>query len=98
MEIDKSVLLFLLLGDAKVADEVISEKTAVKLSGGTSVDIEALDEDIQILYISSNKLDEPIVWGGPVVMNTREELELAFRSLKMETFKRKCRLLIKILL
>lgn len=86
MEMDKSVLLFLLLGDAKVADEVISEKTAVKLSEGTSVDIEALDEDIQILYISSNKLDEPIVWGGPVVMNTREELELAFRELENGNF------------
>ena len=86
MEMDKSVLLFLLLGDAKVADEIISEKTAVKLSDGTSVDIEALDEDIQILFISSNKLGEPISWGGPIVMNTKEELELAFSELRDGSF------------
>lgn len=86
MEMDKSVLLFLLLGDAKVADETITEKTAVKLSDGTSVDIEALDEDIQILFISSNKLGEPISWGGPIVMNTKEELELAFSELRDGSF------------
>lgn len=86
MEMDKSVLLFLLLGDAKVADETISEKTAVKLSDGTSVDIEAFDEDIQILFISSNKLGEPISWGGPIVMNTKEELDLAFSELRDGSF------------
>lgn len=86
MEMNKSVLLFLLLGDAKVADETISEKTAVKLSDGTSVDIEALYEDIQILFISSNKLGEPISWGGPIVMNTKEELDLAFSELRDGSF------------
>lgn len=86
MEMNKSVLLFLLLGDAKVADETISEKTAVKLSDGTSVDIEAFDEDIQILFISSNKLSEPISWGGPIVMNTKEELDLAFSELRDGSF------------
>lgn len=86
MEMDKSVMLFLLIGDAKVADERISEKTAVKLSEGTSVDIEALEEDIQILFISSNKLEEPISWGGPIVMNTKEELDLAFKELRNGNF------------
>ena len=83
---DKSVLVFLLLGDAKVAGEVVKEKTAVKLTEGTSLDIESLDEDIQILFISSDRLDEPVSWGGPIVMNTREELDLAFRELRAGTF------------
>lgn len=86
MEEYKSVLVFLLLGDAKVADEIVKEKTAVKLTEGTSLDIEALDEDIQILFISSDRLDEPVSWGGPIVMNTREELELAFKELKSGDF------------
>lgn len=89
MEMNKSVLLFTLLGNAKVAEEIIDEKTAVKLSEGTSVDIEALDQDIQILYVSSDKLSEPISWGGPIVMNTREELDLAFRELRNGTFLKK---------
>lgn len=86
MEENKSVLIFLLLGDAKVADEVVKEKTAVKLTEGTSLDIEALDGDIQILFVSSDRLDEPISWGGPIVMNTREELQLAFSELRSGTF------------
>lgn len=86
MEEDKSVMVFTLLGDAKVADKVVKEKTAVKLSQGTSLDIEALDEDIEILFMSSDKLDEPVAWGGPIVMNTREELYLAFDELDKGTF------------
>ena len=85
-EEDKSVLVFLLSGAAKVADEMISEKTAVKLTEGNSLEIEALHEDIQILFISSDKLEEPVSWGGPIVMNTTEELDLAFRELRMGNF------------
>lgn len=86
MNENKSVMVFLLLGDAKVAGEDVVEKTAVKLSNGTSLDIEALDDNIEILFISSDKLDEPISWGGPIVMNTREELDLAFSQLREGTF------------
>lgn len=86
MEENKSVMAFLLLGDGKIADEVIKEKTAVKLTDGTSMDIESLDGALQILYLSSDRLDEPVSWGGPIVMNTREELQLAFTELRNGTF------------
>ncbi len=86
MEENKSVLVFLLLGDAKVAGELVKEKTAVKLTEGTTLDLESLDEDSQILFISSERLDEPVSWGGPIVMNTREELDLAFKELRAGTF------------
>lgn len=83
---EKSVMVFLLVGSGKIAGELIEEKTAVKLTQGTSLDIESLDESLQILYLSSDKLDEPISWGGPIVMNTREELRLAFSELEDGTF------------
>lgn len=86
MEEDKSVMVFLLLGDAKVAKEVVKEKTAVKLSEGTSLDLEALDDDIQILFLSSDKLEEPIAWAGPIVMNDQEELQTAMKELRNGTF------------
>jgi redox-sensitive bicupin YhaK (pirin superfamily) len=31
-------------------------------------------------------LQEPIAWGGPVVMNTAQELEQAFREIREGTF------------
>lgn len=83
---DKSVMVFLLLGDAKIAGEIISEKTAVKLTDGDLLEIESLKEGAQILFISSDKLEETIAWGGSIVMNTKEELELAFRELKDGSF------------
>lgn len=86
MEEDKSVMVFLLLGGAKIAGEIIQEKTAVKLTQGTSLDIESLDEEAQILFLSSDRLDEPISWGGPIVMNTKEDLNNAFTELKAGTF------------
>ena len=74
------------MGDAKIAGERVVEKTAVKLTQGDSIEIESLDTDAQILFVSSDRLDEPVSWGGPIVMNTREELELAFRELRDGTF------------
>lgn len=86
VEAEKSVLIFTLLGDARVAGEDIEEKTAVKLGPGNSVDIASLGQDIDLLFISSDRLDQPVSWGGPIVMNTREELEQAFQDLKDGNF------------
>ena len=83
---DKSVMIFTLLGDAQVAGEFVEEKTAIKLTDGDSLEIESLDEEIILLFVSSDKLDEPIAWGGPIVMNSREELETAFSELRSGTF------------
>ena len=58
----------------------------VKLTEGTSLYLEALDEEAQILFLSSEKLEEPVSWGGPIVMNTKEELNLAFKELRSGDF------------
>ena len=36
--------------------------------------------------ISKVKGKEPVAWGGPIVMNTREELDTAFSELQDGTF------------
>jgi len=38
------------------------------------------------IFVAGNPLDEPIAWGGPIVMNTQEELNLAFSELKQGSF------------
>lgn len=40
----------------------------------------------QVLFISSKILEEPVSWGGPIVMNTKEELNKAFADLDEGTF------------
>lgn len=81
-----SVMLFTLLGDAYIGGELVKEKTAVKLTYGDYVEIKATDEKAQVLFVSSIRLDEPVAWGGPIVMNTREELLKAFDDLEKGTF------------
>lgn len=88
MEEDKLVMVFTLLGSALVAGEEVEEKTALKLSEGTSLELAALDEDCQILYLESRRLDEPVAWGGPIVMNSQEELRNAYKDLREGSFLR----------
>jgi len=85
-ESDRSVMLFLLEGNAEIANEMVEEKTALKLTEGNYVKVKSLDEKLQILFISSKTLNESISWGGPIVMNSKEELELAFNELREGTF------------
>lgn len=52
------------------------------LTSGDTIEIKATNEKAQVLFISSKRLAEPVVWGGPIVMNTKEELNKAFDDLK----------------
>ena len=88
-ESERAVMVFTLLGDAYIGGDLVKEKTAVRLTPGDYVDIKATDKKAQILFISSMQLDEPIAWGGPIVMNTKEELNKAFDDLKKGTFIKK---------
>lgn len=84
-ETDK-VILFTLEGEVEVGGEGIPEKTAVLLSQGDGFEIKAKEKGARVLYLSSQPLGEEIVWGGPIVMNTKEELQQAFQELEMGTF------------
>lgn len=83
---DRSVMIFTLLGQIFIGEERIEEKTAVKLTAGEYVELKTTDQRAQVLFISSTILEEPVVWGGPIVMNTKEELDLAFEDLRRGTF------------
>ena len=40
----------------------------------------------RLLLVSGKPIGEPIAWQGPIVMNTQEELALAFRQYRQGTF------------
>ena len=86
MDESNSVMIFTLLGNVSVEGEYIEEKTAAKLSNGDKLRIRAEDGKAQVLFMSSKKLEESVVWGGPIVMNTRDELLEAFDELDNGTF------------
>lgn len=84
----RTVMAFTLLGDAVISGEAVSEKTAVKLSDGESVEIKSSGGELHVLIMSSRALNEPVAWGGPIVMNTQLELSRAFSELRNGTFLR----------
>lgn len=85
-ENEASVMLFTLMGQIYVGDELIKEKTAVKLTEGDSVHIKSTDEKAQVLYVKSFALNEDIAWAGPIVMNTAEEIQQAYHDLRNNNF------------
>lgn len=86
MAMDESIMLFTLVGEIEASGEKVSEKTAVKLSEGDSLKITSLSDGAQILYMSSKKLEEPVAWAGPIVMNTPKEIQEAYIDLRNDTF------------
>ena len=53
---------------------------------GDEIVVKTGDCSIRFLLISGKPIGEPIAWYGPIVMNTREELEEAFREYREGTF------------
>ncbi len=74
--------------DQNAADPsaLVDEKQAVLFGQGEKFWIKAAVQDVRFILLSAKPLNEPIAWGGPIVMNTREELNLAFRELDNNTF------------
>ena len=50
------------------------------------VRIKAGDQGTRLILVAAKPLNEPVTWGGPIVMNTKEELEKAFEELDNGTF------------
>lgn len=60
--------------------------TVVLFGDGDEVAVRAGKDSARFLLISRKPLGEPIAWGGPIVMNTREELERAFEEYRQGAF------------
>jgi quercetin 2,3-dioxygenase len=58
----------------------------VLFDDGESVTVSAEEEEVRFLLISGRPLGEPIAWHGPIVMNTQEELRVAYEELENGTF------------
>lgn len=83
---NKSAMVFTLLGDAEISVTKVSAKTAAKLGDGEQVEIKAYDEPVEICFMCSEKLGEPVAWNGPIVMNTDKQLWEAFQDLEEGKF------------
>lgn len=83
------VFAYIMTGEgwfSKEEDERIYMRRAVLFGDGNKVYMHASDKGMRLLIIMGPPQKEPIAWGGPIVMNTKAELDLAFRELRDGTF------------
>jgi len=66
--------------------ELADNRSLVLFDRGDEVTVQAGDEGIRFLLVSGKPLQEPVAWRGPIVMNTRAELQQAFSELQDGTF------------
>ena len=64
----------------------VGNRSLVLFDQGDEVTVQAGKEGIRFLLVSGKPLHEPVAWAGPIVMNTREELQKAYAELRAGTF------------
>ncbi len=64
----------------------IGNRSLVLFDSGDEITVTAGDEGIRFLLVSGRPLEEPVAWYGPIVMNTKEELQQAYAELKEGSF------------
>lgn len=67
-------------------ENLIGNHKGVLFESGEKFVACAAENGVRFLLFSGQPLREPIAWGGPIVMNTREELQQAFREIDEGTF------------
>ena len=97
-ETPNSETLFIYLLDGTLAvDETLSQfenkSCAILFSSidknsntNDAVEVRSGNQGARFVLLAAKPLHEPVAWGGPIVMNTNEELDQAFKELDNGTF------------
>jgi redox-sensitive bicupin YhaK (pirin superfamily) len=68
---------------------LMKSESLVLFDDGDEVFITTNDKPVRFLLISGRPLKEPVAWYGPIVMNTQEELRIAFEEYNNNNFIKK---------
>ena len=67
-------------------DPFVSNETLVLFDDGDQMMVSTEGDAVRFLLISGKPIGEPIAWYGPIVMNTEDELRVAFEEYHNGTF------------
>lgn len=83
-----TVFVYLIAGSGVFGGggDILASHRAVLFGEGDAFSACAGAEGVRFVLVSGRPLGEPIAWGGPIVMNTQEELDQAFAELDNKTF------------
>ena len=68
------------------SEETIGAGNLAIFTDGDELSISTGESSARFLLVSGKPLGEPVAWRGPIVMNTQEELRIAFAELEQGTF------------
>jgi len=83
---DHRCLTYVVEGEGSFAGTHVRVGHLVLFEGKGDVAVEAGPRGCRYLLLSGRPLGESVAWYGPIVMNTEEELETAFREYRDGTF------------
>lgn len=83
---EHNILCYVIKGEIKIFGDVIEELHLVEFNNDDQqVYVEAREESI-LLFGHAEPFNEPVVFGGPFVMNTEEEIQQAYQDYKAGKF------------
>jgi redox-sensitive bicupin YhaK (pirin superfamily) len=74
------------MGEEVNIRDMSGNRTLIRFGTGDEIKVQAGPEGIRFLLISGAPLEEPVAWHGPIVMNTKDEIQQAIRDLRNGTF------------
>ncbi len=82
-----TAFVYVISGDlAMKGGEVLPARQAALLNYGDMISVKAGSQGARFMVASAAPLKEPVAWGGPIVMNTEDELRTAFMELENGNF------------
>jgi redox-sensitive bicupin YhaK (pirin superfamily) len=73
-------------GEEILFREPAGDRSLVLFDRGDEITVQAGEHGIRFLLVSGKPIKEPVAWHGPIVMNTRAELQQAMNELRSGTF------------
>ncbi len=73
-------------GEEILFREPAGDRSLVLFDRGDEVTVQAGEQGIRFLLVSGKPIKEPVAWHGPIVMNTKAELQQAMNDLRSGTF------------
>lgn len=88
-EQDTNVLACIVEGEGcfdELEQQIVYSKNGVLFHKGSEVFVKSKDKGMRFFFFAAMPIEEPVVWGGPMVMNTEEELSQTYQDLSNGTF------------